>query len=245
MQFTENTLPPSLTTAQLAEAWVQGWVLSRQTPAAIDHGTHLTIPVGVPGHMVRHVFPALNTDALQALARGECVAGTWLKVVASREAVRPLLPPNWEIHEREYLMLAPLGNTSPASRGNVALPLSLIPTGDGRLRPALGRSDAPMVNFERNGNVVAARLLGPNGDSAAHAKAALLGSTAVFDQVVTELHQRRKGYGSMLMSFLATECWFKGATVGVLVATEEGRLLYSALGWQVASEVTAVSCTAQ
>ena len=26
------------------------------------------------------------------------------------------------------------------SRGNVALPLSLIPMGDGRLRPALGRS---------------------------------------------------------------------------------------------------------
>ena len=30
--------------------------------------------------------------------------------------------------------------TRPTSQGNVALPLSLIPAGDGRLRPALGRS---------------------------------------------------------------------------------------------------------
>ena len=220
MPLTDNALHSSWTPAEIAKAWVHGWVLSRKTSAAIDHSTHLTIPVGLPGHMIRHVLPTLSADALQALTRGQGVEGTWIKVVASQETVRPLLPVNWKIHEREYLMRTTLGSTRPAT-------------------------DAPNVNFERGGSVITATLLGPNGDDAARAKAAVVGNAAVFDQVVTEPHHRRKGYGSMLMSLLANECWDKGATVGVLVATEEGRALYSALGWEVTSEMTAVSYFAQ
>ena len=210
----------SLTTAQVAEAWVHGWVLSRQTAAAIDHGTHFTIEVGAPGHLVRHVFPALCADALQVLANANCADGTWLKVVAPQESVAPLLPSKWKLHEREYLMHTVLGGAMPAS-------------------------DGPEIHVERSGDVITATLPGPGGDIAARAKAAVVGTAAIFDQVVTEPNHRRKGYGALLMSVLASECRSRGATTGILVATEQGRLLYSALGWVVTSELTAASYAEQ
>lgn len=216
MPITNKAQRSSLTPAEVARAWAQGWVLSRDTPAAIDHGTHLTIPVGLPGHRIRHVLPTFSADVVEALTQGQAVNGTWLKVLASQETVRPLLPKNWGIHEREYLMQTTLASTHPDS-------------------------EAPKVSFERNGGVITATLLGPNGDAAARARAAVVGPAGVFDQVVTKPLHRRKGYGSILMRRLASECRQEGATVGILVATEEGRLLYSALGWEVASEVTAVS----
>jgi chromate reductase, NAD(P)H dehydrogenase (quinone) len=206
----------SPTIAEVAVSWIHGWVLSRQTPAATDRGTHFTIEVGAPGHMVRHVFPTFDADALEGLANADCADGTWLKVLAPQEAVTPRLPAKWTLHEREYLMHTVLGDGLPAA-------------------------DAPKVHFERNGDVITATLLGPGGDAAARAKAAVVGTAAIFDQVVTEPTHRRQGYGSMLMSALASECRSRGATTGILVATEQGRLLYSALGWVVTSEVTAAS----
>lgn len=201
---------------QIARAWVEGWIVSRGAPAAVDHGTHLTIPVGLPGHVVRHVFPAFDAHAIRAIADGPCEPGTWLKIVAPQEAVRPLLPASWELHQPEYLMHRSL------AEARVVL-------------------DAPPVEFERRGDVMTATLLAPNGDPAARAQAALAGSAAIFDQVATEPDHRRKGYGSVLMSLLARACWNRGATTGVLVATEDGRALYAALGWAVSAEVTAAS----
>jgi chromate reductase, NAD(P)H dehydrogenase (quinone) len=206
----------SPTIAEVAEAWVHGWVLSRQTPAAIDRGTHFTIEVGAPGHLVRHVFPTFDAAALEGLANSDCADGTWVKVLAPQEVVKPLLPAKWMLHEREYLMHTILGGAMPAS-------------------------DALEIHFERSGDVITATLLGPDGDHAARAKAAVVGTAAIFDQVVTEPNHRRKGYGATLMSVLASECRSRGATRGVLVATEQGRLLYSALGWVLTSEVTAAS----
>lgn len=204
------------TPARVAQAWVQGWVVSRGAPPAVDHGTHLTIPVGLPGHVVRHVFPALDAEAIRAIVQGPCEPGTWLKVVGAPELVRPLLPATWALHPREYLMHTSL------AEARVVL-------------------DAPPVEFERQGDVMTATLLAPNGEPAARAQAALAGSAAIFDQVVTEPDHRRKGYGSVLMSLLARACWNRGASLGVLVATEDGRALYSALGWTVGAEVTAAS----
>jgi chromate reductase, NAD(P)H dehydrogenase (quinone) len=209
----------SPTIAEVAEAWIHGWVLSRQTPAAIDRGTHFTIEVGAPGHLVRHVFPTFDAEALQSVANANCAEGTWLKVLAPQETVAPLLPAKWTLHEREYLMHTVLGAVMLAS-------------------------DAPAIHFERSGDVITATLLGPDGAHAARAKAAVVGTAAIFDQVVTEPNHRRKGYGALLMSALASECRSKGATTGVLVATEQGRLLYSALGWVVTSEVTVASYAA-
>lgn len=202
--------------ADVATAWVRGWIVSRTAPPAVDHGTHFTIPVGLPGHAVRHVFPALHAEAIRAIAHGTNEPGTWLKIVGAADEVRTLLPAEWVIHPREYLMHTSLAQAR-------AIP------------------DAPPAEFERQGDILTATLIAPNGERAARAQAAIAGTAAIFDQVVTEPGHRRKGYGSVLMSLLAAQCRAAGATLGVLVATEDGRGLYSALGWQLTAEVTAAS----
>ncbi|WP_457418837.1 GNAT family N-acetyltransferase [Roseateles sp. P5_E7] len=219
MSCADQAPPSPSAIAEVAKAWVDGWVLSRQTPAATDHGSHLTILVGAPGHSVRHVFTAFSAETVQRLAHGPCADGTWLKVMAPQHAVKPLLPSHWQVHEHEYLMHTPLGGAMPTSH-------------------------APRVDLERRGDVVTATLLGADGAVAARAKAAVIGTAAVFDQVVTEPQHRRKGYGALLMSRLAAECRARGATRGILVAIDAGRLLYSALGWAVVAEVTAASWAA-
>ncbi|MDH0863329.1 GNAT family N-acetyltransferase [Mitsuaria sp. GD03876] len=216
MLANDSASPHSWTPADITTAWVHGWVLSRNAPAPVDHGTHLSVAVGLPGHVVRHVFPTLAADALRAVAGASPVAGTWLKVAAAQDAVKPLLPAEWVVHAAEYLMHRSLAD------------MAAIP-------------EAPSVEITREGPVVTATLRGPDGDLAARAQAAVSGTAAIFDQVVTEPQHRRKGYGSLLMSQLAKACREQGATLGVLVATEDGRHLYSALGWTVSTEVTAAS----
>ena len=74
---------------------------------------------------------------------------------------------------------------------------------------------------------------------AARGKAALTGEFAVIDQVETAPDHRRRGLGKSVMSALSEATTRRGATTGVLVATEDGRALYSRLGWTLVSPVTA------
>ncbi|WP_425554586.1 GNAT family N-acetyltransferase [Kribbella sancticallisti] len=77
------------------------------------------------------------------------------------------------------------------------------------------------------------------GQMAARGQAALAGKYAVIDQVITEPAYRRRGLGTTVMQALAQAATSRGAATGVLVATADGRALYSRLGWRLASPVTA------
>lgn len=78
-----------------------------------------------------------------------------------------------------------------------------------------------------------------NGETAARGKAALVDGVAVIDQVVTQPDHRRRGLGQRVMAVLADEAVRRGATEGILVATQDGLGLYAALGWTLRSPVTA------
>jgi GNAT superfamily N-acetyltransferase len=77
------------------------------------------------------------------------------------------------------------------------------------------------------------------GQLAAGGRMAQAGGFVVFDQIVTEPAHRRKGLGGLVMRALGNQAVNNAAHTGVLVATEDGRALYSRLGWTVLSEVTA------
>jgi GNAT superfamily N-acetyltransferase len=66
----------------------------------------------------------------------------------------------------------------------------------------------------------------------------LVGETAVFDRIETDLAHRRRGLGRTIMSELARLAFQDGASRGALVATPDGRALYSAMGWQLHSLYT-------
>ncbi|WP_460653924.1 GNAT family N-acetyltransferase [Kribbella endophytica] len=94
---------------------------------------------------------------------------------------------------------------------------------DGRVRLTTEVDGLTQVTVELDG-VVAAR-----------GQVAVWGTYATFDQIVTEPAYRRRGLGSVVMQTLSNAATQQGARTGVLVATDDGRALYTRLGWELVS----------
>ncbi|WFR83626.1 GNAT family N-acetyltransferase [Arthrobacter sp. Y-9] len=71
------------------------------------------------------------------------------------------------------------------------------------------------------------------------------GTVAVFDQIVTHDDFRRRGLGSFIMKSLAARSFEHPVETGLLLASADGRLLYSHLGWQEVCAVVMFSSTEQ
>ncbi|MGW1343617.1 GNAT family N-acetyltransferase [Kribbella sp. NPDC002412] len=135
---------------------------------------------------------------------------TWLKICGD-----VALDPPWQVQPPEYLMTTEL--TQAAAR--VGSPY--------RLETAL------------QGSVIQVVVRADDDSVAARGKAGLAGGCAVFDQIETDRGHRRRGLGRAVMGALSAAAQHAGARTGVLVATEDGRALYSALGWTLSSLMTA------
>lgn len=135
---------------------------------------------------------------------------TWLKICGQVS-----LSPLWQVQPLEYLMTRPLTSTAP----NVAASYEL--------------------KSVRRGSLVDVVVNAADGSVAASGKAALTGEAAVFDQIETSPQHQRRGLGRSVMAALSAAAQYAGASTGVLVATEDGRALYSALGWTLESPMTA------
>ncbi|MFI7064080.1 GNAT family N-acetyltransferase [Kribbella sp. NPDC050124] len=144
------------------------------------------------------------------LVGGKRQPDTWLKIAGQV----PLDPP-WQVQPPEYLMTAEL--TDAAVRVDSSY----------RLETA------------QQGSVLQVVVRAEDDSVAARGKAGLAGSWAVFDQIETAPQHRRRGLGRAVMGALSAAAQYAGATTGVLVATEDGRALYSALGWTLSSPMTA------
>ncbi len=64
------------------------------------------------------------------------------------------------------------------------------------------------------------------------------GRLAVFDRIRTHDDHRRRGLARALMTALGNIALANGVTRAALVATPDGRLLYSTLGWRLHSLYT-------
>lgn len=135
---------------------------------------------------------------------------TWLKICAPA----PRLDERWEVQAPEYLMTTRLNAEEPTCPPDYELEVAQV----GRLV-----------------TVVATR----RGETAARGMAAVSGEYAVIDQVVTEPDHQRRGLGTTVMRALTQAASRSDARTGVLVATEQGRQLYTRLGWTLVSPVTA------
>ncbi|MET9317638.1 GNAT family N-acetyltransferase [Kribbella sp. NPDC003505] len=145
-----------------------------------------------------------------ALVDGLRQPDTWVKVRGS-----VALDTRWEVQPPEYLM------TSALSAAPAAVPPSYE------------------LTHTRRGSVLDVAVTAADGSIAARGKAALAGDAAVFDQIETSPEHRRRGLGRSVMTALASAAQYAGATAGVLVATEDGRALYTALGWTLDAPMTA------
>ncbi|GAA0934044.1 GNAT family N-acetyltransferase [Nonomuraea longicatena] len=199
----------------IVRAWVEGWTVSRATGRPVEEEWGLRVDVGQPGHLVRHVLPEATPALLRRLAGTLTAPGTWLKVCAPAEQVTPSLTAAWTVQVPEYLMTAPLRRTDVTAPAGYTLAVT------------------------PRGQIVTARLLTADGEVAARGQIALNGRTAVVDQVETAAGHRRRGLGSIVMRALSSAGAGRGARTGVLVATEEGRALYTTVGWRLHTPVTA------
>ncbi len=94
-----------------------------------------------------------------------------------------------------------------------------------------------VVEHDVTDAVVRLRVLADSGELAASAQLAVVEDCAVPDKVETLAAHRRRGLGGAMMTALADTAVELGARRGLLMASTEGRALYTALGWETLSPV--------
>jgi GNAT superfamily N-acetyltransferase len=195
-------------------SWVAGWALSRGVAPPTPAYGGLRVEVGLPDQKARYVFAAASAGVEEA-SRAIEEPHVFIKVCAPPETVRPRLADGWSIRPVSFMM-----TTEDLGRDETRL-------ADGY---RLGRDVLP------GGHI--ATILTTDGAVAASGRVFIVGSTAVFDRIETHPDHRRRGLGRVIMRALGAMAVQDGATVGSLVATPDGRALYSSMGWRLHSLYT-------
>ncbi|MEU0374057.1 GNAT family N-acetyltransferase [Streptomyces sp. NPDC006283] len=196
-------------TAEIVDAWVHGWVVSRGSADPVPRPWGFTVDVGQVKHATRHVLTADDEATVRKVAAEVAAPTVWLKVFTDPGSVLDWVGPDWSVDEPGWLMSAELRRTETA-----------VP-------------DGYTLKTWTRGGVVRALVVAADGSFAARAQIAPTGRTAVVDQVETAPEHRRKGLGRLVMHTLHNAAIEQGATVGVLGGTPDGRALYESLGWRV------------
>jgi GNAT superfamily N-acetyltransferase len=219
------TLTPSLEADRdlkadpgLVETWVHGWSLTREVAPPVRDSGALRVDVGWPEQKQRYVFDHLSAD-VQRLAKRIDEPWILIKVCAPWETVQPILPSRWVIPAPGFMM----------SRTLQASSEPVLPTGYA-------------FDLDSRPPITVAYIKSANGEIAASGRLGLvngsIGRLAVFDRIRTHDDHRRRGLARALMTRLGNIALADGVTRAALVATPDGRLLYSALGWQLHSLYT-------
>ncbi|MGA4837931.1 GNAT family N-acetyltransferase [Streptomyces sp. G45] len=201
---------------ELVRTWAAGWAVSRRTPQPVDRPWGVYIEVGTAEQVGRHVLPHATESAVRSAAESARVPRTWLHVPEPRETVGPWLPAGWLIDEEDcgHLMAVDLMATDPVA------------------------PEGYTTSVETRDGVTFVRVRDAAGAVVAQGQMAVLGEATVMDRVVTEEAHRHRGLGSHVMRTLASEALARGATLGVLGATPDGRALYETLGWKTHAPLT-------
>jgi len=199
---------------ELIALFARGWAMTRGVaPPVARLGGHY-IHVGQPDQAARYIFPEFDQPVIAELGRTIRDPWTYIKVCEEPARVRAILPPQWQLRDwPTFMMTAPLAERA-----------AVLPAGY-------------RLSLVEDGALLRATVLA-DGFAVAQGRIALLDDTALFDQVSTEEPHRRKGLGRALMHALSNGGIDRGATRGLLSATEMGRCLYETIGWTVHSPYT-------
>ena len=192
----------------LLERWLTGWSRSRGVALPYHDAGGLTVDVGFPDQLRRHVFVDAGA-ALQACAAAIHTPCVYLKAAVHADVLRRALPARWRVDGPLYLMT----HAGPMAPG-----------------PALPAGFSMDRTVENNGYLI--RILAAGGVTAASGRIDVHNGTAVFDRIATHEDYRRQGLASALMLALDGLAVEAGVTERLLSATEAGAALYPRLGWQ-------------
>ncbi|MFF7094386.1 GNAT family N-acetyltransferase [Streptomyces rubradiris] len=211
---------PFKTTEEAVRAWVEGWAVSRGAAQPTPRPWGFTVEVGLPKEVARHVVTAADEPTVRKLAENTTARGIPLKAFVPARTLEAWLPPGWVLLDGHAVLMA-------ARLSTVEAPPRL-PDG------------YRLHRWDRTG-VTRAVVRAADGSFAARGQIAVTGPTAVVDQVETHPAHQRRGLGRVVMGTLAEAATRQGARAAVLGATEEGRTLYEAVGWQVVAPLSAAT----
>ncbi|MFY9349708.1 MAG: GNAT family N-acetyltransferase [Sphingobium sp.] len=197
----------------LVEAWLTARSIARGLPPPVgDHGGW-RVDTAQPSEAKRYVF-AKVTEGLEQLARSIDSPLVVLKLCGSESMMRAAVSSRWQIRQEGWFMTFQREADAP----------SVVPPGY-------------ELNLCVEGAVIVARIFTRDGTLAASGYAAGAEGVFVYDRIITEESHRRMGLGSAVVNALASRRYPADARQA-LVATHEGRALYTRLGWMVQSPWT-------
>lgn len=199
----------------LVLAWLEARSIARALPAPVpDHGGY-RVDTNSDTEVARWVFPQVGPGLVE-LARTIRTPRHFLKVCAGEEEMRAVLPEGWQLHEPRHFMIS----DAPSKERSVP--------------------EGYSVEAERKDGVCEVRIISPTGELAAGGYAAETDRAFIYDRIVTAPEHRRRGLGATVMGALG-RMKRNPSTPGLLVATEDGRALYEALGWRTLSPYSTAS----
>ncbi|WP_159695724.1 GNAT family N-acetyltransferase [Massilia sp. 9I] len=209
------TSHPRFAEPELLWAWLAGRSVARGLPQPVpDHGG-MRVDTRSAHETCRYVFAGPG-PGLRALLAATRAPRTFVKMCGPGQELLALAPPGWQLQPGGYLMTH---------------------AGPRHAAPAL--APGYRVELDQQGVVIAARIHAGDGTLAASGYAVEHGGAFVFDRIATDAAHRRRGLGRVLMAALAARQRSDSAR-RVLVATEDGRALYEALGWRVVSPYSTI-----
>lgn len=205
----------STANALYLRAWLAARSVARGLPCPVAEFGGYRVDTCADGEIARWVFPTIS-DGFHDLVRSIRKPGYLVKLCDRPEHMRRALPPNWKLHEPGYFMKT------------VSTHLEL--------RLASGYT----ARIFRSGPVIKAIILAASGEVAASGYAAETREAFVYDRIITQEGHRRRGLASHLVSVLHN-ARSDSTLPQLLVATPQGRSLYSALGWELLSQYSTAS----
>ncbi|WP_156363749.1 GNAT family N-acetyltransferase [Sphingomonas sp. Leaf357] len=190
----------------LVAAWVRGRSIARSQPEPTSYHDGWCAEIGSDTELRRYVFAGAS-DTVAKLARTIDRPRIFLKACIEDRALAALLPPQWRIGDPSWMMTGPAAIAVPHLPPGYTI---IVRRGTGMIE----------VRIETADGLLAASGYGAETDGA-----------FVYDRIVTQPGHQRRGLGGLVMGTLAAERR-SPASENVLVATDQGRALYLALGWK-------------
>lgn len=199
----------------LLNAWLSARSIGRGLPLPVPEYGGFRVDTNSDVEVARWVFWEMG-PGLEELARSINEPGYLLKLCGAADELQAALPVGWALHAPSYFMQA---------------------TGEPIVRHL---TEGYRIEADRFGMVSEARIYSETGALAASGYAAEMREVFIYDRIVTEPQHRRKGLGHAIITTLHAAKQRPGSPE-LLVATEDGRALYSALGWETISPYSTAS----
>jgi len=202
---------------QTLNAWLSARSIARGLPLPVPEYGGFRVDTNSDAEVARWVFPRMG-PGIEELACSINTPRYLLKLCGAAEVLRTVLPMGWKLHAPGYFMRA---------------------TCEPTVRPL---ADGYAIRTKRIGTVLEAQIFSEAGVLAASGYAVETQDAFIYDRIVTEPAHRRKGLGHALMLMLHAGRQ-RPNVPELLVATEDGQALYSALGWNTVSAYSTASIT--